>query len=131
MSFRPATHGDAFILYAWRARDEAGNDYPRRTTLEQHQAWLDDRIGCPLVDVLIWEERGWPTGMVRIDSNGELAFNAETDQTAHDMLSAALHHAGRYGGRLKATLDTGDPKALQLERAGFQAHPSIFLAYRP
>lgn len=131
MSFRDATMDDAPLLYRWRREHEVGGWYRKPpTSFHQHSHWLAQRIDNPLVEVLIWEEDGASMGSVRIDSNGELAFDAHIGCDVGAMLKAAAVYARFYGGRLKANVDDNDPRAAFLERAGFSEYPVRFLAYK-
>lgn len=131
MSFRPATMDDAQRLYDWRRGHETGGWYRKPpTSFHQHAHWLEQRIDNDLVEVLIWEEDGAAMGSVRIDSNGELAFDAHIGCNVGAMLREAATYARFYGGRLKANVDADDPRAAFLERAGFMEYPVRFLAYK-
>jgi len=133
MSFRQARRSDTRQLYEWRLQDEAQRWYEGRSiTYETHARWVEQRLRNPLVRILIWEDDNTPTGMVRIDSNGELTFHARDDATAIRMLKATRVYANENGGRLKATLDTSNIHARKLlARAGFQEYQTTFLAYKP
>lgn len=133
MTFRPATIHDAPLLHQWRFQAESQPWYHgQRTTYEQHLNWLRPRINNPLVDVLIWLEDGDPAGMVRIESNGELAFHVDTDEIAVGMLRATEVYARNHGGRLKATVDLDDVDAdAALHDAGFVRYPATFFAWKP
>lgn len=131
MTFRDATPADADLLYDWRQADlRAAGLEPQALSFEAHRDWLWMRSANPLVRVLIWEQEGVPLGMVRLDSNGELAFHAEPECDAAAMLRAALPLADVYGGRLKVTLDASDPKVALLKAAGFSSFPATALVYR-
>ena len=132
MSYRPATPDDAALIY--RIRREAENQpwyQPQPTDWDNHLRWLEQRLNNPLITLLIWEEFHHPLGVLRIDSNGELTHHAYDDNTAHRMLTAATPYATNHGGRLKAALDTDDPRWLQFTRAGWHHYPSRTLIYRP
>jgi RimJ/RimL family protein N-acetyltransferase len=136
VSFRPAAISDAPLLYRWRQQaEEAAFWRGDPVDYQAHLRWLARRVDHPLVRLLIWEDDGepvGPVGTVRIDSNGELAFHAETDAAAHRMLDAAHQYAADHGGRLKASVDQADrEKIRQLQQAGFEKYPVVFLAYRP
>lgn len=133
MTFRPATYDDAALLLRWRRADENNGWYEgHNTAIEEHVRWLALRLKSPLVKLLIWEEHGKPVDTVRIDSNGEVAFHCENDKAAVRMLHATRDYAKDYGGRLKATVDTGNSRSWELlARAGFTEHPCRFLAYKP
>lgn len=121
MTFRPATLMDAGWLYNLRCEDEAGAWYDsNRTDYGQHIDWLGARLRNPLVQLLVWNDG---EGMARIDSNGELSFHGPVEMI-RDLIAS-------YGGRLKATIDYGDPKADILAAAGFEVYPATFLAYKP
>jgi len=82
--------------------------------------------------MLVWErmDYGCPLGVVRIDSNGELAFDAHPDLLPA-MLRELMPQAVYYGGRLKVTLDKDDrAKARALKAAGFGQYPVKFFCYR-
>jgi hypothetical protein len=133
VSFRAATIRDAGLLYRWRCESEqqpwwAGT----RTSYGDHLRWLVGRHANPLVKLLVWEEDGEPVGTVRIDSNGEVAFDAMTGEAAGRMLEAVHEYAAGYGGRLKASVDQADRDKIRLlQAAGFEKFPVAFLAYRP
>ena len=129
--FRPATLDDTGRLYRWRLEDELAADYPAATTFNDHHRWLCARIANPLVRLLVWEHDGKPTGMVRVDSNGELAYHSTDSAQTEPMLRAALEYAAWYGGRLKATLDADDLKTTDLRDTGFTSYPAVALIYRP
>jgi hypothetical protein len=121
---RPATRADAALLYAWRIEDEQGDWYDQpHTSYPDHVQWLNARINNPLINIWIWEADDQPVGMVRIDSNGELAFHGDDL-----MLRAAI---SAYGGRLKATVDEADPRVQTLEKAGFVRYPAVALTAKP
>lgn len=134
--FRPARHHDAALLYWWRRQAEQKPWYNGQPlTRERHMQWLQERLDNPLVEILIWQERGHPAGMVRIDSNGELAFHVDQDApagTTRRMLHAATHYADQHGGRLKVTLDQANhTQRDQLLQAGFARYPAVLLAWKP
>lgn len=141
MTFRPATLADTDTLYRWRleAEDEAaagGWWQGQPTTVDRHLHWLIDRVTNRLVQVLIWEEKGKPVGMVRIDSNGELAYHVPAEHRGRGveqrMLAAAVKHTDMYGGRLKAVIDEDDVERTNvLLAAGFRKYPAVFLAHKP
>jgi hypothetical protein len=126
--FRDATIDDAALLYDWRCSSESvpwWNGKP--VSFFEHKAWLEQRISDSLVKVLVWEDAGEPAGMVRIDSNGEVAFYGGSP----GMLEALHPYAAEYGGRLKVTLDEDDiGGAAVLRNAGFVEYPARFLAYK-
>lgn len=126
--FRPATIDDAELLYVWRMKAEEADVYEGSTTFDEHLDWLRARLDNPLVHVLIW---GNDQGMVRIDSNGEVAFHASDTGTAVAMLRAIGEYAAAYGGRLKATVDQRDWRGTCLVQAGFDVYPATFLCLRP
>ncbi len=132
--FRQAKLADAPLLLAWRKQAEQADHWTGTpVTPTRHLAWLRARVANPVIQLLIWEENGKPAGMVRIDSNGELAFHAQTDATAVAMLQAAARrYMGEYGGRLKASVDETDTRTWRLlEQAGFVTHPDVrFLTCR-
>ncbi len=134
MTFRPATIHDAPLLHQWRFQAESQPWYHgHRTTYEQHLNWLRPRINNPLVHLLIWLENSEPAGMVRIESNGELAFHVDTDDelAAVNMLRAATHYARDHGGRLKACYDQADLRTtMRLTAAGFKDYPASFCAFK-
>ena len=133
MSFRPATYDDAPLLLGWRHADEHANWYEgHNTDVAAHVHWLTLRLQSPLVKLLIWAENGCDIGMVRIDSNGELAFHCDNDDACVRMIQATHAYAGDYGGRLKASVDTGNERAWQmLAQAGYSEHPTRFLCFKP
>jgi len=131
VSFRNATLDDAPILYSWRRQAESKRWYKgRKTTAAAHLDWLARRLNNPLVRILIWQNGVTPAGMVRIDSNGEIAFHAVDDDTAVRMLKATHVYASQYGGRLKATVDRGNPDRKLLAHAGYRDYPAAFMAYK-
>ena len=131
MSFRPATPVDTALLFAWRRQAEHASWYQgKRIRAKDHCEWLQARLDNPLVKVLVWQEDG-PVGMVRIDSNGELAFHCADNQACVRMLQAAREYAADYGGRLKAAVDSEDVRSWEmLARAGFVEYPARFLVYK-
>jgi len=77
VSFREATIHDADLLYRWRIIDESRPHYAGTpTSFIAHRQWLYSRLAMAGVRIRVWMEGGTPAGMVRIDSNGELAFYA-------------------------------------------------------
>jgi hypothetical protein len=118
---------DAGFLYVSRLIAESQPWYEGKPTgYDDHLAWLAARVDNPLVTLKVWEEDGVASGSVRIDSNGEFAFDAGTN--ASEMLRVAV---AEYAGRLKATVDVGDPKVSLLQRAGFTMYPAVSLIHRP
>jgi len=132
MSFRRATPADEDFFWQWREAAEAQPWYEGRgTTRAEHHAWFVDRLSR--ITMLVWErmDYGGPVGIVRIDSNGELAFEA-SHLLMPAMLRELLPHATYYGGRFKVTLDKDDKaKAKALKQAGFREYPVKFFCYRP
>lgn len=133
--FRPARLADAALLYLWRRQAEHAAWYHGPGTRRaEHWHWLKTRLQNPLISILIWPSQGRPHGMVRIDSNGELAFHVADDApdgTAQRMLQAATAYAGEHGGRLKVTLDQANQQQRdQLLAAGFREYPAVFLAWK-
>ncbi len=132
MSLRPATLRDATLLYTWRQQDEARghhHGYRQGPTINraEHNLWLAARLDNPLVRLLIWELQGNPAGVVRIDSNGELAFYGGDP----DMLTAAKTFRPFYGNRLKATVDRDDDLRCELLlAAGYTEWPARFFVAR-
>ncbi len=132
MTFRTAQISDTNLLLQWRHQDESADWYEANPTKHyEHKEWLWQRLNNPLIRILIWEEASVPVGTVRIDSNGELTHHAENDQVAERMLRAVHDYAHHYAGRLKVTLDADDPRAAQLEAAGFTQYPARALIYKP
>lgn len=130
---RAADMRDAPLLLSWRKQAERADFWQGvPVSATGHLAWLRARVANPLVKLLIWQENGEPAGMVRIDSNGELAFHADDDKVALRMLKAAQRFAPEYGGRLKANVDEGDKHTWRLlEQAGFATCPAVrFLLYK-
>jgi hypothetical protein len=127
MTFRPATVHDADHFWQWRQQAEQAPWYiGQRTTYDTHLEWFLNRLSK--ITLLIWESL-LGTGIVRIESNGELAFDATNPRA---MLEELLPYAEMYGGRLKVTVDDGDTvKQRALEQAGFVEYPVKFYAYRP
>ncbi len=104
----------------------------RHTSFSEHRSWYSRNRKR----VLLWVESGIRCGMVRVDSNGELAFYVSKgfrgDGVERRMLEATHSLAGQFGGRLKATVDEGNTWAWQaLKEAGFREYPVRFLAYKP
>ncbi len=134
MSFRPATARDADFFYYWRRRDESagirGGWYGGALTeRDEHARWYADRLHK--ARLLVWEKPSGPLGVARIDTNGEVAFSVEP-RWAVTMLADLLWFAQTYGGRLKATVDSGDTVRVEaLEAAGFCEYEARFFAYRP
>lgn len=129
--FRPADLSDLDLLLRWRNEDEQkgidGGWYKGQlTTRAEHQQWFipnQERIA-------IWVEQE-AVGMVRIESDGSIAFHAP-EGVAVRMLRATHPLCGRYGGRLKAVVDEADTeRQVALERAGFTEFPAKFYAYKP
>ncbi len=129
--FRPATVDDEEFFWYWRERSERAHWYDGpKTTREQHGDWFRDRLDR--VTLLVWErtDYGGPSGVVRVDSNGELAFDAHPSLTVW-MLEELKPLASELG-RFKVTVDRGDKaKARALEDAGFREAPVRFFGYRP
>ncbi len=130
MSFRIATAEDAEWFYRWRLRDEAagalvGYWNGTRTTRAQHKEWFRARLGYGILTV--WEHDGKDAGCLRIEPNGETTFQAERHHEPlllEDLKETAV-------GKLKFTLDLGDPRADTLEQAGLVESPVRFFTYRP
>ena len=120
---------DAALLYSWRVKAEAQpwfKGWP--VTYEQHVDWLWPRISDPLVRMFVWSEDGKDLGQVRIDSNGELAFDGQ-GAAAVRMLERVQEQSH---DRIKVTLDPEDSaRAEVLEQAGFREAPVRFFIYRP
>ncbi len=131
MTFRAATRLDIDLLHGWRTVAERKPWYVGKVTLKaSHMSWLLPRLRDSLVQVRIWEELGEPVGMVRVDSNGELAFHANSSKVAARMLKAALPYS-KLHGRLKAAVDPEDvEKCGQLLMAGFVECPVRFFVYK-
>jgi len=112
---------DADLLYEWRVRREGHGWYGSEPTkYEAHRAWLEARLENPLVYVLIWNDG---EGMIRIDSNGELAFEGP--------LEMVRELQSWWRGKLKATVDVGDDSGLVLAAAGFRPSAVDFYSWRP
>lgn len=127
MSFRAATLDDVEQFWFWRQMAEGKPWYEGKTTTRaQHGKWFAHRLGH--ITLLVWDDDHiGGSGVVRVDSNSELAFDATHPRS---MLEAFL--AQWKGGRLKATVDQGDSvKALALSEAGFGEYPVRFFCYRP
>lgn len=133
MSFRNARLDDSSLLYDWRLRQEAQPWYESKPTeYDDHCRWIRRQIESADTHLLIWEEFDQARGTVRIDSNGEISFYSPDDAVALRMLAEAMKTFTHfYGGRLKAAVDVGDPRAELLQRAGFTVYPATFLAYKP
>lgn len=129
---RRATVDDALLLYTWRCRAEQAPWYEGKpTSWEEHRDWFSKRLIDPLVRLLIWEHNRDPLGVIRIDSNGELAYYADNSRDAAPMIQAATSYAREYGGRLKITLDVDDTEGLEaLAGAGFKTYPSRSMIYQ-
>ncbi len=129
MSFRPATADDEEFFWAWRQQAEQAAWYEGPPTdRDEHHAWFEDRVSR--VMLLVWLYKGKRTGIVRAESNGEIAFDT-SPKLAVAMLEEFRPYAAWYDGRLKATVDRGDPKGDALEQAGFTESPVRFFTYRP
>jgi hypothetical protein len=133
VTFRPATWEDEEFFWFWRHRNEQAGRYGGwwkhpETTRTEHGAWFRQRLGR--IEMLVWMYNDCPMGCVRIDSNGEVAFDTYAD-LARLMLDELKPYAAAHG-RLKATVDRADWHAANaLEDAGFREHPVRFFAYRP
>lgn len=129
MSFRPATTDDADFFWYWRERAEEEPWYGGpKTDYDDHLAWFLDRLGR--IDLLVWLYDGRPAGAVRIDSNGEVAFDCNPLLTAR-LMTEVKAYAKKYG-RLKVTIDEADrASAKGLRDAGFRQFPVKFFHYRP
>lgn len=134
MTFRAATADDADFFWYWRERAEQAQWYEGPlTTREQHQEWFIDRL--ERISLLVWmygaNELYGARGCVRIDSNGEMAFDGDPSLLA-TMLRELKYQEVGLGDRLKVTLDKGDRvKAKALKEAGFREYPVRFFCYRP
>jgi len=133
MSFRNATIDDAPLIYRWREREERQTWWNGKPiSYRSHTTWLRARLQNPLIKLRIWEENNQPVGMIRIDSNGEIAFHAINHDVATRMLHASHEYADEYGRRLKALLDEADREKIRaLQEAGFTSSPVTYLDYRP
>jgi hypothetical protein len=132
MSFRPATTADKSLFYEWRQISEAqgralGYWDGEPITPGNHHAWYLRRLKD--AHLLVWEHDGGDAGVARIDSGGEITF--ETGSQAPLLLEELKPFALVNGGRLKATIDEGDPKAEAFLAAGFDELPARFFRYRP
>jgi hypothetical protein len=130
-SFRRAQVEDIPRFYDWRVRQQSQPFYvgPDLTYMK-HREWMIPRLRNPLVKLLVWSEKGKPAGILRIDSNGEFDYHADSDWVAYRMLRGALRYAPLYGGRLKISLDDADPRLGQLFEAGFVGSPAVSLSWR-
>lgn len=133
MSFRPATLGDEKLFYALRLLDEAAGDQAGwrkgdMTTPDTHHKWFTARLVSCSVRMLVWNDGKTDAGTVRIETNGEVTF-----QAAHAKQTLLLNELRTYTGRskMKFTVDKGDPKAESLERAGFVESPVRFFTHQP
>jgi hypothetical protein len=130
MTFRPATIDDEDFFWYWRERAEFAYWYGgAKTTREQHGEWFRTRLDR--ITMLVWErpDRG-PAGIVRVESNGELAFDAQPSLMVR-LLEEFKPYASDFG-RFKVTVDDGDKtKARALKAAGFVESPVRFFCYRP
>lgn len=129
MTFRPATLEDEEFFWYWREAAERRHWYEGRvTTRAEHGRWFRARIGR--LTMLVWEMLGVSEGVVRIDSNGEVAFHANPSLMA-EMLEELKPYAAEYGGRLKVTVDKQDRASERaLQEAGFTEFPVTFFAYK-
>lgn len=130
MNLRPATPADAAVLLAWR------NDPVTRAMsfdtgavgLEEHGAWLEDKLIDPRAELWIGEVDGQPIGQVR--------FDLQDDATALVSITVAPHARGRGHGLtllsdainrqdlgaavLRAEIRHGNAPSLRIfEQAGF------------
>lgn len=129
MTFRPATADDEGFFYFWREAAEQRYWYAgRRTSRHEHTQWFQARLGR--ITMLVWEHANEPHGVVRIDTNGEVAFHG-TPTLMAEMLEELKPYAAEYGGRLKVTLDRQDKASGRaLEEAGYSEYPVRFFAYK-
>ena len=127
--FRPAAFADEQLFYAWRQRDESG-DWWHGTPTDTftHHDWFAERLNVSTL--LVWLDNGKPAGCVRIDPNGEVAFQTARDREL-ELLDDLKDYADRVGRKLKFTVDLDDPKCESLWRAGFVESSVRFFAYRP
>lgn len=129
MSFRLAVAADEELFWYWRERSERAHWYDGpKTTRADHGQWFRDRLDR--ITMLVWSFNGEASGTVRVDSNGEVAFDTHPSlMTA--MLRELMPYASDFG-RFKVTVDRGDKtKARALEAAGFEEFPVRFFGYRP
>ena len=111
MSFRPATVEDEELFFQWRQRGEAeaaaqGWWDGTRTTVETHHEWFLRRLYD--ATLLVWIDDGTDAGCVRIDSNGEVAWET-TGARAVQLLEELKPLAVSHGGRLKFTVHRDVP----------------------
>ncbi len=134
MSFRPADEQDEEFFLHWRLRAEnhgreGGWWDGEPVTPQAHHEWFIRRLRQ--ATMLVWYYDKRPAGAVRIDSNGEVAFDAHPWLTAK-MLEELKPYAAEYGGRLKVTVDRADAEtSKKLRAADYREYPVRFHAYRP
>ncbi len=129
--FRAATTEDEGFFYTWRQQAELegralGWWKGTRTGTEEHHRWFLEHLRTSTL--LVWLDDGLEVGIARIESNGEIQFEAGGFERG--LLADLLPFAAHYG-RFKMTIDEGDPKAEALEAAGFQCYPARFYVWRP
>lgn len=136
MSFRRASWpDDVDLLLRWRNEDEQkaieGGWYDGAlTTPREHRQWWTRTHSGASVKILIWRNRRVDSGMIRVDSNGELAFHGDLVEMTNERMLGKL--ARDHGGRLKATIDTADTeRGDALLASGFVEMPARFFRYRP
>lgn len=129
--FRAATTEDEGFFLTWRhlrelhARSQGWWSGTQTGTAEHHR-WFRERLGTS--KLLVWVDDGIDAGLARIESNGEIQF--ETSTWREHRLLADLKPFSDHYGRLKMTIDEGDPKWEALERAGWRQYPARFYVYR-
>lgn len=97
MIYRQATTDDADMLMRWRndPLTVANSRNSREVTPEEHQAWMEKRLGSSTDHLFICEDDGVPVGTVQLEklANKEGAF--ETGVTV-----APEARGKSYGGKL-------------------------------
>lgn len=97
MKLRPATLGDARLLFDWRNDPEtcAASLSPGPVSWDGHIGWLERVIGDPNRMLLIFEEDG-PVGTVRLDG-GELSWTVSPDHRGRGIGKAMVLEAMSLG----------------------------------
>ena len=125
---------DAHTLYLWRWRDEHSRWYPgKRTTEDEHEAWLAARIDNPLVELLTAESDGKLVGCARVDSNGEVTVTvAPRERRKGYGTQILLAVLALSKVKLKTTIDIENQAAIALaDKAGFKEGGALFFSWRP
>ncbi len=130
--FRAATTEDEGLFFYWRQKaelaGEAGGWWRGSFTHRAlHHRWFREHLRTS--KLLVWVDDAEIAGIARIESNGEIQFETALPGDADRLLEDLKPFADHYG-RLKMTLDEGDPKWEALERFGFRQYPARFYVYR-